>query len=730
MFWKIETGTNQDIQGLVCWTPPVGYVVNMTTGKLEHRGVHSRSDIPEQQYWERVPLPSWYKTKIKEEDNYERKRKDNDLPFYDEQLEKYKQQEWDRRLNGFWFMNNGVPTYIDGAHYVYLQWFQIDIGYPKFRIPDLEYFYFIKYCIEDPDCMGAIELTKRRFGKSFRCGLFLYEYVTRTRNAYGGIQSKTGGDAKKLFGKAVITPFKKLPRFFRPEYDMSLGITPKTEIRFQQTNVRGKKAEESLDKEELGSMIDWQSADEVAYDGQKLHRYVADEAGKTVECNIYDRHDVIRYCLLDDEGRIIGKALYTTTVEKLDTDREGIQQAFKQLWDDSDQLNKKENGRTPSGLYRFFMTADRAKNFDIYGFPNVEKTIKDILSDRESVKHNPRALSARIRKEARTVEEAFNMGNEFCEFNELNIVAQKKELKENPPILRKCRMNLLKEKIKGPYPGAKEYIKRKITTMEDANGGWVILEPPSLPNAFEDRNGILAPQNRLLYQIGVDTTKDMPTENGSKPVIVVFKKSLIVKGVEMGMYPVAMWISDTRLDIHFDEEVLKACMWYGCTANYEIDARADYYRYFCKMDAREFLEWTPVIARNPAKRGFKPEPGTRSGDPFQFGQQLQICKMYVDGTDDQVYNGHVHRIKYLSLLDQLHSYNHADRTKSDQVIALMMALLPVFGDIQMPPPPKLDRSKLLPRFKIEGAHDPSSMRQVIPGISLLCDIWPTLANTG
>ncbi|MEB2453890.1 hypothetical protein Q3369_15485, partial [Listeria monocytogenes] len=94
----------------------------------------------------------------------------------------------------------------------------------------------------------------------------------------------------------------------------SLGITPKTEIRFQQTNVRGAKAEEGLDKEELGSMIDHGGADPVHYDGQKIHRGFEDEWAKTIECNIYDRHEVLRYCVVDDEGRIIGKLLYSSTV--------------------------------------------------------------------------------------------------------------------------------------------------------------------------------------------------------------------------------------------------------------------------------------------------------------------------------------------------------------------------------------------------------------------------------
>lgn len=700
MYLEIPQGSKINIQGLDCHIPPEGYVWNMATKKLEFRGVFSLSDAKTEQFWERVPLPEWYKGKIKEEDAYEKKRKDGEPAYYDETYEKYKRQEWDRRLNGFWFMNNGVPTYLVGSHYVYMQWWQIDIGYPRFRIPDLEYFYFLQYCIEDPECMGMLEITKRRFGKTFRGGLFLYEYPTRTKMTNGGIQSKTGGDAKKVFAKAVINPFKKLPRFFRPEYDMSLGITPKSEIRFQQTNIRGKKAEDGLDKDELGSMIDHQSADTVAYDGQKLHRYFADEWAKTVETNIYDRHDVIRYCLLDDEGRIIGKALYSSTVEVLETEKDGVQEAAINLWNDSDQLNKGEDGRTPSGLYRFFMTADRARNFDVYGFPDVEKTIKAILADRETVKHNQRSWAARVRKEARTIDEAFYAGNDKCEYNAQNFANQIKELEDNPVFWRQTRLVLKKEIIKSIFPGKKDREKRSVGFMDDEKGGWFILEKPDQENKFSDRGGYFEPLNTMLFQIGVDTTQDRIAVDGSNPAIVVFKKSLIIDGEETGNYPVALWISPTRLDIHFDEEVMKACLYYGCTANYELDRRTDFYRYFCKENAQALLNWTPKVLQNPLKKNLKLEYGSRSGDPFQLAQMLQISKLYADGDSNEVYNGHIHRVKHIGLLKQGLKYNHLDRTKSDLWVALQMALVAVFGEMHRSPF-QSKAVRVLPQYKIK-----------------------------
>ena len=58
----------------------------------------------------------------------------NEMPreFKDKWVD-YIEEEFDSREEGYWFLNNGVPTYITGAHYMYLQWTKIDVGYPDYR---------------------------------------------------------------------------------------------------------------------------------------------------------------------------------------------------------------------------------------------------------------------------------------------------------------------------------------------------------------------------------------------------------------------------------------------------------------------------------------------------------------------------------------------------------------------------------------------------------------------
>jgi len=61
----------------------------------------------------------------------------------------YIEREFNRREEGHWFMNNKVPTYITGPHYMYLQWTKIDVGKPEFREANRIFFIFWAACVAD-----------------------------------------------------------------------------------------------------------------------------------------------------------------------------------------------------------------------------------------------------------------------------------------------------------------------------------------------------------------------------------------------------------------------------------------------------------------------------------------------------------------------------------------------------------------------------------------------------
>lgn len=684
MFEPIEGGSVIDVQGLKCNLPPEGYVFNILTKKLEYRGVHSRSDNPLEQYWERFDYPKWYKEVLKEWDEFDKKKKDDDdTEFYDDRLEKYKFQEWDRRLNGFWFMNNGKPLYITGLHYMYLQWWPIDIGYPKFRMPDLEKAYFMQYCIEDPYCMGGVEVTKRRFGKSFWAGLFLTEYPTRTKMTNGGIQSKTGTDSKKFFAKTVVTPFRRLPKFFRPEYDESLGANPKSELRFQKTNVRGKRSNANVSKDELGSIIDHQASDKVAYDGQKLHRYVADEVGKTVEVDVYERHEVLRYCLLDDEGKIIGKAWYTTTVEKIESDKNGVQDAFKLLWAESDQNNKGDNGMTKSGLYRFFMSAKRTRYFDVYGYPDEERTLQAILMDRDSVKNNPRSLNARIRKEPLTIEEALMDDGDKCVFNITKILDREKRLSDNP---------IPKRNILFYRNGETQKVEwRDIRKGEDFY--WKMSPDCDLAtdknNKFVIENGSKVPANKRWGAITIDSYSN--SQGGRK----YGSKASAWLGIKKdGIRKAVGWLfgrPDVKEILH--EQVMLCAEFFGFLAWYE-HTSDDYLSYFRERGRVGYLGLYPWSLIDHTKKKNKENVERHRGTPitpFSLTKQLDKTIYY--------FEEHIDWIDFEELFPFAKKFDPYNRTEYDAMVSFQMLVTildePVYEAVPM-------RKPLIQVFNAQG----------------------------
>jgi len=675
MYQEIEGGEIIDVQGLKCCLPPVGYVFNIITKKLEYKGVYKRSEIVEEQYWERIPLPDWYSFVMKKWDEYEKKKKEDEPEFYDEKLEEYKRQEWDRRLNGMWYMNNGKPVYLVGSHYLYMQWWSIDIGLPRFRMPDLEYFYFLQYCIEDPNCMGMLEITKRRFGKTFRGGLFVSEYVTRTKMTNGTLQSKTGSDAKKVFSKAIVNPFRRLPRFFRPEYDMSLGVNPKTEMRFQKTNVRGKKADENIDKDELGSVIDWHSADPLAQDGMKVHRGFQDEWAKTTECDIYARHEVMRYCVVDDEGNIIGKLLYSSTVEKLDSEKEGVQDGAKKLWQDSNHLNKGENGRTSSGLYRFFMTAKRAKNFDLYGYPNEEKTLKEILADRETVKNNPRSLSARIRKEPLSTDEAFMEDGDKCIFNITNIFEREKQLEDNP---------IYKRKIKFYRDGETQLVKWRDANKSEEDFCWHVTYIPTedKANKFYMEGGRKSPGMTRDGAIAVDSYSNSQggRKYGSKASAWMGRRYDVVDAQNTNKAFGHLY-GRPKIKDELHEQVLLAGEYLGYKIWYEFTAD-DYEGYYRERGKYNYLGNFPLNTIEPSKRATTERLKGVPLTPFSLTTQHDMGISY--------FEKYCHLIDFEEILTNAKKFDPYNRTEFDALVAFLILIVvlnePVVEPVKMTTP--------------------------------------------
>lgn len=380
------------------------------------KAVYKRDKKKEEQYWEPFEYPKELQkiTSVFQWNEYPNEFKNKYVAYIE--------NEFDRRDEGFWFYNNGNPTYVTGTHYMYLQWTKIDVGHAEFREANRIFFLFWEACVADERSYGMCYLKNRRSGFSFMSSAELVDTATLARDSRLGILSKTGNDAKKMFTDKVVPISGNYPFFFKPIMD---GMDkPKTELAYRVPASKITKNNMSSLKDDvdgLDTTIDWKNTADNSYDGEKLLRLVHDESGKwEVPNNILNNWRVTKTCLRLGR-RIIGKCMMGSTSNSISKGGGN----YKSLYNDSDVTKRNANGQTLSGLYALFIPMEW--NFegyiDIYGQPvfrTPEKPVKDIQggfiytgvidyweNEVNALKNNSDALNEFYRQFPRTESHAF-----------------------------------------------------------------------------------------------------------------------------------------------------------------------------------------------------------------------------------------------------------------------------------------------------------------------------------
>ena len=427
----------------------------------------------------------------------------------------YIEGEFDKRANGNWFSNKGIPTYLTGSHYMYLQWTKIDVGLPEFRESNRIFYIFWEACKADNRCYGICYLKNRRSGFSFMSGSECSNIGTITRDARLGILSKTGADAKKLFTEKVVPMGLNYPFFFRPIQD---GMDrPKMEISYRVPASRlTRKTMFSTDEEELdglNTVIDWQSTTDNSYDGAKLKFLLQDEYGKWVKPeNILNNWKVTKTCLRLGKN-IVGKCMMGSTSNALS--KGGAE--FKELFEKSNPRVRNNNGQTTSGLYALFIPMEW--NFEGYidkwGFPilEVDKGKSVETSDGESVsigviehwnneveslKNDSDALNEHYRQFPRTESHAFRDESISSLFNLTKIYQQ---IDYNEGMIEG---RTLTRGYFSWYNGEKD---TKVIWTPDNKGRFLVswIPPAHLQNNVAVRNNLRYPLNEHLGIFGCDS---------------------------------------------------------------------------------------------------------------------------------------------------------------------------------------------------------------------------------
>jgi hypothetical protein len=345
------------------------------------------------------------------------------------------QRDIKRRYHGYWFFNNGKPTYIDAWHYVYLNhwditnndrpidglpnyrdsdrrmilfkryaytntkvWYPLKVSYRKTGEYKEEYFYnlgaahnfakekigaLVEGMVEGHEGFlvdkgkrvdyGVATPKRRRRGATSQDACIQYLIVTEQKKRYGGIQSFNEGAAfNDVFSDKLIRPWKKIPFYLKPTHEGTSA--PKSELKFSYPAERTQLLANAKTDAHEGWIMP-RSATERAFDGTKLYCVLRDEGGK-IDGYPYDLGEwwsVHKKCIAQ-AGDIHGFALIPSTVGEMDSGggKEYAKFLMGSKWEERDG-----NGHTRTGCVTYFEPAyDGLDGYiDKYGMSIIEDPI-------------------------------------------------------------------------------------------------------------------------------------------------------------------------------------------------------------------------------------------------------------------------------------------------------------------------------------------------------------------
>jgi len=655
----------------------------------------------EMQLWKRQPLPEELQ-RIRSMDEWFEKPSE-----FRKKFSPFIEKEFERRRNGVWFYNNGVPTYITGRHYMLLQWSKIDVGYPYYLAFQREIFIHMAACEADSRCIGQLYTKCRRSGYTNICSSVLVDEASQVKDKLLGIQSKTGKDAQEnIFMKKVVLIFKSYPFFFKPIQD---GTTnPRMELAFREPSKRITKSNKtSRSGDALNTIINWKNTTNNAYDGEKLHMLYLDEAGKWEKpADIREAWRIERTCLIVGR-KVVGKALVGSTVNPMDNGGS----EYRVLWDDSDPFERNANGRTKTGLYRIFVPAYEALEgfFDKYGNPVIddpEEPIEGVdgemismgaktylKNERDSLKNDPSELNEVVRQFPWTEEEAFRDSIEGSVFNIGKIYQQidwNNNMFPNPV-------------VKGNFMWKEK--DKEVIFSPDPNGRFRITWQPDAADRNKSyvERGKRYPANKDIGVGGVDSYDLDQTVDGrgSKGALHMYNKFNMKAPSNMF---VVEYASRPDLASIFYEDVLMCAFYYGYPLLVE-NNKYGIVRYFESRGYDGYIMDRPKHLQSGSSSVNVKTKGIPSNSQDVIQSHAHAIEAYIHNhvgvkpETEEFGNMYFNRT-----LEDWIGYKINNRTKFDLTISSGLALLAAQKGKPEKPKASFDDKKFFRKYKVREWH--------------------------
>lgn len=639
--------------------------------------VYKRSKKKEEQMWEKFEYPKEL-SRIKNVFDW-----DKYPNTFKEKWYNYIDEEFKRREEGYYFYNNGVPTYITGTHYMFLQWSKIDVGAADYRESNRLFFIFWEACKADQRCYGMCYLKNRRSGFSFMSSAEIVHEATTSRNARFGILSKTGADAKKMFTDKVVPISLNYPFFFKPIQD---GMDrPKTELAYRvpASKLTRKKLDEGIASEEkqgLDTTIDWKNTGDNSYDGEKLKILVHDESGKWEKPdNILNNWRVTKTTLRLGK-RVVGKCMMGSTSNALD--KGGAN--FKKLYYASDVRERNRNGQTSSGLYSLFIPMEwNYEGFiDAYGVPVFDTPNKKIVdpngeiittgviehweNEVEGLKNDQDGLNEYYRQFPRTEKHAFRDEAKLSLYNLTKIYEQ---IDYNEEVKNKSLVT------RGSFHWRGDVKDTIVEFRPNNNGRFYVSWIPSmeLQNRVIIKNGLKYPGNEHIGAFGCDSydisgTVDKRGSNGALHGLTKFN----MDNAPSNMFFLEYIARPQTAEIFF-EDVLMAMHFYGMPILAENNKPRLLY-YLKRRGYRKFSINRPDKLYNKLSVTEKDIGGIPNSSEDIKQAHAAAIETYIE--DHVGYNGDGYGQMYFQrTLEDWARFNINNRTKHDATISSGLAAM-------------------------------------------------------
>jgi hypothetical protein len=365
---------------------------------------------------------------------------------------------------------------------------------------------------------------------------------------------------------------------------------------------------------------------------------------------------------------IIGKAILTTTVEEVDSDN--VQELIS-LWEASNPRKKNNIGRTASGLYRLFLPADfgftgiypdGTPMVDEWGYSNRELAKKYILADREGLRGKD--LVDEKRKNPLSIDEALYVNNDNAIFS-IERLRSQFSFNEREGIEGNIRRGNLYW-VNGVKWGTVEW-------SDDPRGRWQRYIEPHI----EERNKFIVSSGQKRptqshYITGCDPVDHSGTRGrGSMAVAYTISKPNVRTGV-LRRIPV-MRYAYRHLDANkFYEDMIMQSMYYSSPFLAE-NQKYGVINAFKDKGFDGFAMFDP-LEKDPKKKmknkGFNTTSKDNNEAMITYAQSYIMENIgYFEETQDYG------EFPFQELISDLMSFDPYDRTKNDDSMAFMVALV-------------------------------------------------------